>query len=1103
MKSKTILSIINAFRKNRKSVFSYPIIKTFILFGLLFFLMPINNVKAQKSSVITGIVTDESGEYISGVSVVVKGTLKGTITDLNGHYSIEVPTGGTTLLFSFVGMLPAEVTIENRTTIDLVMLQDLIGLDEVIVVGYGTQKKESATGAISTVKSEDIVRTPVANVGNALVGLVAGISSVQFGGEPGNNEATIRIRGVATLNDAGADALVVIDGLQQNMELLNAMDPNEIESISVLKDASATAIYGIRGANGVIIITTKRGVSGKPQISFSSNFGITKATTLFNPLNSYEYALFRNEAIENDAITDGKLFFTDDELWKFQNNRDYTDAELEAMNLTPEQLAAAKASPAMYYGSHDYFKEQYGGSAPQAQINLNISGGNKDINYFASVGYFKQDGIINYDYYNTDVNSHYNRYNFRSNVDIKSIKNLTISLDLSAHFNSESGVSGGGGGRDNEDRYWSINQYLMESPPYIGPGIIDGKLVNGYVASLSPISAEKGGKGVAPINQYYNENIGSANTSNIITSINLKYELDYITKGLSVSSRFSYDDTYKKGSSKGNPVPRYSVARNPEDPAELLFYGGEVGNSFLNDNAGNYKMRKLYAEARINYDRSFGKHNVTAVVIGNAQKMTNPDLLYNVPEGLMGFAARTTYNFRERYLAEFNMAYNGSENFPEENRFGFFPSISAGWVVSKEPFFERVKFISWLKFRASYGLVGNDKIGGQRFLYLPSTWANYGSRINYYNGYFYGSTNGSSPNPYYPGSYEDKLGNPVVTWETAKKRNISMETRFLRDRLSVTAELFNEDRSDILWELGNVPLTAGATFPPANIGEVHNEGYELELSWRDTRGKFGYFVKGYLAYAKNKIIYKDEAPYKYDWMNETGFSIDQYKGYKNIGFFNNADEVNNRPFSSIDGNKVQPGDLRYVDVNGDGILDASDRVPIGFSNLPLYSFSTTVGFTYKGFDVSVLFTGSRDGSLPIASENLTTPFFKENGIAFDWQYEGRWTPEKVEQGITPTFPRAGFNNSSKNNGASLSDFWLRSNDYIKLKNIEVGYTFKTLAEKWKVQTIRLSFSANNVWLIKSSMIEGIDPEQREGTYTQRGFIYPMTSAYMGGINVEF
>jgi TonB-linked SusC/RagA family outer membrane protein len=1109
-KLKLLLNIIHVFSTDkievRKNHLNSKNLLILALFSTLSFCVP-SNLFAQKSNsadkVISGVVNEEKGEPIPGVTVLVKGTSIGTITDLNGAYSVKVPSGSTTLVFSFIGMKKQEIAISDSRVVNVIMKSEELGLDEVVVVGYGTQKKETATGAISTVKSEDILKSSVSNVGNALVGLVPGISSVQFSGEPGSNDATIRIRGVSTLNGEGQDALVVIDGLQQDISVLNGINPNDIASVSVLKDASATSIYGIRGANGVIIVTTKRGKSGKPTISISSDFGFTEAKTLFKPVNSYEYALFRNEAIINDDDIDitSPLYFTEDELWKFQNNRDYTDAELEAMNLTPDQLAAAKASPALYYGSHDYFKDQYGGKAPQTEINLNVSGGNDKVNYFTSVGYFKQDGIINYDYYNTDLNSHYNRYNFRSNVDIKSIKNLTLSFNVSARFSTTSGA--GVNNQDDDDRYWSINQWVLEASPFQGPGIRDGKLINGFVSTENPIKDTKGANGSAPLNTIFGQTIGTKSTSNVNTTLNLKYDMNYITKGLSVGSVLSYDDTYTKGSNVGTPVPRYSAMRNPENPAEILYFGGAVGPVGKEDNIKNFKTRTYYAEARISYDRQFGDHALSAVIIGNVQKKFDPNLQYLVPEGLMGVASRATYNFKETYLAEVNMAYNGSENFPESNRFGFFPSVSLGWVISNEPFLKDSKLLSWLKVRASYGIVGNDKIGGQRFLYLPSTWANYGVSDQILEGYFFGTTNGSAPNPYYVGSYEDKLGNPVVTWEKAIKRNISLETRFFSDKLSMTLELYNENRTDILWDLGVVPEITGAKFPAANIGEVYNKGYELELGWKDHIGKFNYFVKGYLAYAKNKIVYKDEAPYKYDWMNDTGYSIGQYKGYKNIGFFNNNEEVNNRPYTSANGNKIQPGDLRYVDVNGDGVITASDRVPIGYSNLPLYSFSSTIGFSYKGFDISALFTGSAKGSITFQSENLSTPFFKEHGQAMQWQYDGRWTPEKVAAGITPTFPRAAFNNSSNNNGSSLSDFWMRPNDYIKLKNIEMGYSFQELATKLKLSKIRISLSANNVWLIKSSVIDGIDPEQLDAGYSVRGFIFPMTSAYMAGINIEF
>lgn len=1065
----------------------------FILFFNLAFLQTTKaqNVDGQKK-LITGVVADTNGETLLGVNVIAKGTTIGTITDETGSFSIQLPESVTTLIFSSIGLTTVEVDITDMTTVNITMEESFEGLDEVVVVGYGTQKKATATGAIATVDTQELIRTPVANMSQAIVGLVPGISAVQFGGEPGRNEATIRIRGVSTLSTEGQDVLIVIDGLQRELSDFNSLDPNDIESLSVLKDASATAVYGIRGANGVIIVTTKRGKTGEAKINLTYNRGITKAREILKPVNSYEYALYRNEAIANDGVRQD-LLFSEDEIWKFQNNRDYRYAsELDGMGLTQQQIDAALNSPALYYGSHNYFKDQYSGVSPQSQLNVNISGGTEDVGYYASIGYFQQDGIFDFNNYGgLDNNSHYDRYNFRTNVDIRSVKNLTISLNLSATYSTTEGIGFGD--------YWDINQWLYESAPFKGPGIIDGRLVTSFVSSTDPIGSNRGGGGRSPIIEVFGQTNQSI-VSSITSILNLQYNMDYLTKGLSVGLIGSYNDNQGRRTFRNTPVPLYTAQRNPLNPSEIQYFGGAVGAEGLGEDSGSGKNRTYYVEGKINYERTFGDHGVSALLIGNGQKYFSPDLLYNVPRGLLGFASRLTYNYKEKYLAEFNMGYNGSENFPKGKRFGFFPAVSAGWVISNEKFFENIEFISWLKLRGSYGIVGNDRIGGDRFLFLPSTWNNNVGGV--LNGYYFGFTNGSSTSPYYTGALESKIGNPLVTWETSTKRNISLETRFLDNRFSFTIDLWDEKRTDILWELGTIPAIVGADLPAANIGKVNNHGYDIDFSWRDDIGKFGYKIRSYVAYAKNTVIYKDEAAFEYNWMNETGFSLGQYKGNVSDGFFNQTSEVNNRMYSSIDGNQFQTGDLRYVDINGDGILDAADKVPIGNSNLPLYSFGTTIAFNIGGFDMSLLFTGSFKGSFPIRSENLTTPFFKDHGVAFQWQYDGRWTPEKVAQGITPTFPRAAMDNNSSNNGASLSDFWLRSNDHIKLKNIEIGYNFKKLAQTLNVSKIRVYANANNVVLIKSDFIDGMDPEQLDRSNASRGFLYPMTSSYVGGVKIE-
>lgn len=1059
---------------------------------------------------ITGQVKDEEGETLPGVTVIIKETMLGTMTDLNGRFTLGISDAQAegTLVFSFIGYTTQEVPIGNKSVFDVSMQPDIKTLQEVVIVGFGEQKKKTVTGSVVSVDVQELKQSPVANISNALVGRVAGLVATQSSGEPGQDAATLRIRGVSTLNGSGRDPLIIIDGVQRDFFVLNALDVNEVEDISVLKDASATAVYGVRGANGVIIVTTKRGEAGRPQVSFSANYGVTQMTFPLKMLESYEYALYRNEAIRTDGDPSfDELIFSEDDLWKFQNNRDYTPAEVEAMELTAEQKAALNASPALYYTSHDWFAEQFGKAGPQTQYNVNLSGGGDNVRYFTSVGRFSQEGsLANSNYGGTDVNSYYDRYNFRSNFDIDVTKNLQVAVNLAGQIGEFGGILGKDGDITSQfSRNKEMTVMLVQSSPFAGPGIIDNHLITDFVGGGNNPLQNKGAGGYSPTAYVLGADYIRSRTSNLNTSAQIKHTMDYLIKGLSAHATVSYDNRYTKGSRYQPSIPTYSVTRNPANPAELLFFGGEVGPTSVTDVFRSNKWRRFYIETAVDYKTEIGKHVLTGLALFNAQKTFDPGLRYNVPAGLMGVVGRVTYEYDERYLAEFNMGYNGSENFPENNRFGFFPAFSAGWIISNEDFFPKANAITWLKFRGSYGEVGNDRIAGDRYLYLPSTW-DYGND-DPTGGYFFGNSNGGSRDPYYVGAAEDAVGNPNVTWERAKKSNLGVEARFISDRLSLTADYFKENRDNILWGLGTVPALVGADLPPANIGKVSNEGYELQLGWADQVGKLGYFLKGNLSYAKNTIEFMDEPSFPYPWMNATGFSLGQYKGYYNDGFYNNAAEANNRPRSTVNGNRVQAGDLRYVDMNGDGLLDINDQVPIGFSNLPQYAFNWSLGFNYKGFGLSALFIGTKNGSLPLADfravedSPIINPFARGNSGAMEYQYEGRWTPEKVEQGITPTFPRATMTNATTQNAVG-SNFWLISSDFVRLKNVEVSYSFGTikLSDKVNFRNIRVYANGNNLYTFGSHIM---DPEQQDAGAVSRGYLYPITRVYNFGVNVQF
>ncbi len=1061
--------------------------------------------QVEQKTIVKGIVVNESKAAVVGATVQGEVSLVAAMTDPKGNFQLSLPAGEKSIIVTNIGYLPDTVRVTNSHFLTIILKENTEELSNIVVVGYGVQKKETLTGAIAVIKSESLLQSPVANISNALVGRVAGIASNQASGEAGNDATTIRIRGVATLNSNGLDPLVVIDGIQSSVSVMNGLDANEIENISVLKDASSTAVYGVRGANGVIIITTKRGLTRKTTVSFSSRWGVTRPVSLLKMLSSYDYALYRNEAIRNDGdVSKYPYLFSDEELWKFRYNRDYTPEEVEMLDLSEEDTRKLINSPALYYSSHDYIKEQFDHNSPQRQINLNIAGGSERFKYFISLGNFAQSGAFNVKYRGASPNSEYNRYNLRSNIDVDIHKNLKLSVDFGGQFATKTGILGSSSDGDvtgEYARHKAMMVTILGNTPFVGPGLVDGNLVNTYVSSKNPMQS-KGGYGFSPLTSLLTAELLSTNTSNLNTNIRLKQLMGYLTPGLSVSGAFSYSDTYRKGVTTQNNVPVYSLYRNPVNPNEYIFAGGIEYPKTVSDNRYNWKWNQFYLEGKVDYVRSFGAHSVTGMILANAQKTFDPSLLYKVPTGLMGIASRITYGYDNRYLAEFNLGYNGSENFPEKKRFGLFPAFSLGWVATNEKFFPKNDIVTWLKIRGSYGEVGNDKIGGKRYLYLPNTWGYLPQQSG--NGYSFGNTDGSSKDPYYTGAYESFVGNPDVIWERARKGNAGLEVNFFRNRLQFVGDVFMEKRDNILYPLGTIPGIVATTLPPANIGKVDNKGYELQLKWNDRAFRdFTYSIGVNMSNAVNKVKYMDEPKYPYCWMNRTGFSLGQYKGFRTDGFYNNEEEVNNRPYVSRDGNKVQVGDIRYVDINDDGVIDDNDQVPIGYSNLPRYSFGGNLDLGYKGFGLSLLFNGSYKGSMPMTSFYILNPFYMNNGAAFYFQYDNRWTPEKAEAGITPSFPRASLRTFDSQNGA-MNDLWIRSTQFVRLKNAEISYTFKKTGrlENMGIAGIRVYVNGTNLLTWGSKLPAGFDPEQEDSGGASLGYLYPPMRSFNFGISIQ-
>lgn len=1110
-----------------------------VILLLLYFLIPPLRTEAssehpvlaqQQRKTIVGRIIDSAGDPVIGAGIVEKNSRNGAISDLDGNFSLSVADNAV-ITVSCIGYIDQVISTGGQTEFVITLKEDTQNLEEVVVTAFATQKRINVTGAITAVTGDDILQAPVANVSSALVGITPGLSAVATSGEPGQDAADIAIRGISSYSGSTAP-LVVIDGIEQPasqaMSIMNSLNPNDILGISVLKDASSTAVYGIRAANGVIIITTRRGQAGAPKVNFSANFGLTNATNLQKGLSSYEYALFRNEAVYNEVAGYGNTplmnyLFTDDDLWKFQNNRDFTPAEVEAMHLTPDQKQALLNSPALYYGSSDAYADMYSRVAPQWQTNVSVSGGTERVKYYVSLSYFDQQSIMqNVNYFNVNTGSRFQRYNVRSNIDIDIFKHTTLSVNTMGQF----GITKGPGTGSLYSRYSGIMQIIYEGNPFTNRSMVmDGKLISDYDYPINSVqydlqrrtNNEMTGSWLPTL---LSQSLGTTSNTRIDVTMRLRHDLSWLVKGLDAQASVRYQENATRTVVQSFAIPQYTVRRNQENPNEFEYFGGAVGaDGYYSSASGG--MRDFYTDVTLNYTGNFGKHSVGGLLLGRATKYTMPYDQFNTASGLIGTSARVTYDYDTRYMAEVNVAYNGTENFAKGKRFGLFPAFSLGWVISNEPFFKQNPYFSFLKIRGSYGVVGNDQIGGRRYLYLPGTYnidqgpgsltssTSSGSIAGNY--YQFGSSTGTY-NPFYYGSSEGTIGNPDVTWEKSEKISAGLEAKFFNSRLYVTADYFHENRRDILTTLGVIPSTFGIPSwdtAPVNVGQVNNKGYEIVAGWSDKVGGVAYYIEGNLTYAKNKILYMAEAPNPYDWMNQTGHSIGQNFGYKTDGYYNTLEELNSRPYFSGTANAVTLGDIKYLDLNGDGIIDNKDMAPIGYPNRPQMQFGGKIGISYGGFDVKVVLSGTAQGTYYIS--RITSPFFKRAGNAFRWQYEGRWTAEKVAAGEKITYPRAVYDATQDHyDFGPKSDHWALPSDHLRIKNVEIGYSFRPesrFMRAARISGLRIYMNANNLATLFDKMkAYGIDPETKDNLGGAEGnisYVFPLTRTTNLGVNIQF
>ena len=1005
-------------------------------------------------SIITGTVTDDKGNSLAGVSVQVKGTKTGTTTDSNGKFSIKVSDNTSVLVFNYTGYAVQEVVVGNQSTLGVSLVSSIIKLEDVIVVGYGTQKKVTVTGAIGTVSPTDILKAPVSSVANALAGRAPGIYTVQRGGEPGRDIADIFIRGVATFaGGTSATPLVLVDGVQRS---LNGIDPYTIESFNILKDASATAVFGVRGANGVIIITTKTGQIGKPQFTFSSNLGWQNPIRLPKELNAVDYALLRNEAEVNDQNNPNAKRFSDNDIERFRKGDD----------------------PIFHPNVRwmDYMLKDF---APQQQYNLNVSGGTQDAKYFVSLGYLNQDGI-----YTTgglfpefSANPNFKRYNIRSNFDFNISKNLSLFVKSSAEIQNSNYSNSA-----TSDIFGTI----LSANPIMTPVLYEGKLVRN-IDGLAAWNISN-----TPLYQMLFNGFNVNYSSRLNINIGGKYKLDGITKGLSVRAMGAYDSYYLQAVSRRKQIPMWDLRRNPmattfQDSILPIPVVNQFEGPVSFQSESFNKNRKIYGEAAIEYNRTFGSHTITGLFLGTAERLYDGG--NQLPFNYLGLVSRVTYNFQNKYFADVNIGYNGSENFAVGKQFGFFPSFSAGYLISQENFFPKSDAFTYLKLRGSYGTVGNDKIGGNRFLFLPSSFASGGS-------YFLGLAN--TP---VTGYRESSIGNPGVTWEVARKANIGADFKFFNNKFSLTTDIFSERREKILWNL-NVPVTFGPTnlISPYNIGIAENKGFEIELGYKNTIQKSGltYYANANFTYTENKIIYMDEAPQPFSGLAMTGNRIGQPKGLIAEGLFNTVEEINDpkRPKSAWEGAGLKPGDIRYKDVNGDGLIDDNDRTNIGNPNIPGIIYGATFGIQYKGIELSIFFQGAGNVSTYLTGESAW-PFIAGTKTAFENAKES-WSAERFANGSPISLPRLTAAPDANRHNYRVSSYWMRDASYLRIKNIELAYSFSNkILEKLSMKSLRVYLNGQN--LVTWTQMPYFDPE----IPSSNGSVYPMMRVLNFGLNIQF
>ncbi len=1025
----------------------------------------------EKIRVSGRVVESQHGEPVVGANVLVKGSNRGVITDFDGQYTIEAPVGST-LQFSFLGMVPKEMPVTARSErIDVTMLADDKTLDEIVVVGYGTQTKQSVVGSIGQVKSDELAKTGgVTTVSNALTGLVPGLTTLNYSGKPGADNAEILIRAKSTWN--GSSPLVLVDGVERDM---NDIDVAEVESISVLKDASATAVFGVRGGNGVILITTKRGREGKPSMSVSANVIAKTKSRIPGNLNSYDARWLRNQAVERQAALPG-----------------YSEGDWQSY-ITPTGILKAyrdQTDPERY-PDVDWQGEMLKQWSWSQRYNMDVRGGTRFVKYFASLAYTYDGDILK----GRDLGqgyiprNDYQRYNYRLNLDFTPTKTTTLSVDMD--------------GAQGIERTTAANvTYLWSNILQKGPDEYPIRLMS---VPGQPYVNNEGTNQYNPVEYFNYSGVNREVRTDINTTFNLLQKLDFVTKGLNFKALVNFRNyyigvgpniegsrprTYKYNASTGEGTP--GTKPNPDNSGFDYepFPNNVTTENIKIPNSGITQVYKnLMYQLSLNYDRTFAqKHRVTA--LANFKRVEN-SMGQTFPSYREEWAGRVTYAYSNRYLLEVNGAYTGSEMFAPEYRFGFFPSASAGWVLTEERFVRDLKLNDWLNFlkvRFSMGKTGSDQ-GITRWLY-QSNWTSGNNTA------LLGYPNPQQASGTYPGYKVSNIANPDARWETAVKQDLGIDASFLKSRLTATADWFWGRRDGVFIagaDRKDVPPWFGASPVGANIGRTKEQGWEVDLKWNATTS-FGlnYWASAAFSHATDKILYYGDPELTPAYRRVAGFSLGQPKSQKSNGIITSWDEMYNSPTGENSANNL-PGMYRIIDYDGNGVIDSYDVVPIGYPDRPAYTINFTLGAEWKGFSFMIQFYGTQDANLWQEAIEWRNDF----SVVDNRMWKDLWSPANP----TGTFRSTGYILSG--DVANAADYNLIDGTQWRIKNAEVAYRFNNKKLKTiGIESLRVYLNGNNLWLWSR-----LNEDRETGTTRKadggHSAKYPMQKRFNFGVRIEF